>query len=178
LSLEARPLDEKVLLEWRTASEFNSAFFGVERSPDGVRFQEIGRVNAAGDALVDMNYQFLDPAPLDGTSYYRLQKVDRDGSGAPSHMVAVTMGRQDGLVVYPNPVLEELWVELQINTKSPLLWRISDNSGRMVDSGPLQGLEGPVREGLNVSRLDAGVYLLEILEPSGAFVGIARFVKQ
>ncbi|TDN39164.1 hypothetical protein, partial [Hymenobacter sp. UV11] len=93
-----------VALAWTTASEVNSAFFGVERSPDGLAWAELGRVAAAGSRATARTYAYRDAAAPAGTLYYRLRQVDVDGTAAysPVRTVALT-GASAGLSLFPNP---------------------------------------------------------------------------
>ncbi|NML65891.1 hypothetical protein HHL22_11810 [Hymenobacter sp. RP-2-7] len=96
-----------VRVAWTTASEKNSAYFVVQRSPDGHTFAELTRVVALGSSANRHDYATLDAAPLPGLSYYRLQQVDRDGTFTYSAAVAVHFESQAvaaSLVAYPNPV--------------------------------------------------------------------------
>ena len=49
-----------VRLAWTTASEVNSQVFEVERSPDGVSFDKIGGLAAAGHSATARSYALLD----------------------------------------------------------------------------------------------------------------------
>jgi hypothetical protein len=95
-----------VRLAWATASEVNSAYFAVERSPDGRAFAELGRVAAAGTSIATHRYAYLDASAPAGVVYYRLRQVDLDGPAHYSPVRAVTWaGGAAGLALYlyPNP---------------------------------------------------------------------------
>lgn len=68
------------LLKWTTATETNNDYFTIERSTDGITYDSIGTVKGAGNSIFDINYQFADANPLQGTSYYRLSQTSFDGS--------------------------------------------------------------------------------------------------
>jgi hypothetical protein len=71
---------DKTNVKWSTSSETNSKEFIIERSATtNGNFQVLGKVTAAGQSSVLRNYQFTDPDPLTGTSYYRLSQKDIDG---------------------------------------------------------------------------------------------------
>ena len=59
-------------LNWVTSAELNNAYFEVERSADGENYETIGKLDGQGTSLVMTEYNFRDEAPLEGTSYYRL----------------------------------------------------------------------------------------------------------
>lgn len=102
LAFSAKAVDEKVELNWTTASETNSASFIVERSTDGQQFESIGTLKGAGTTHLQQSYMFWDEKPWPGRNYYRLQQVDFDGSSTYSKVIEVTLD-QGTFVVFPNP---------------------------------------------------------------------------
>src|SRR3569832_953853 len=64
-------IDNLVYLKWVTASEFNSANFSVERSTDGIQFEEISEVKASGTSDSPLHYSSIDRNPIKGTALYR-----------------------------------------------------------------------------------------------------------
>ena len=68
----------EVLLNWQTASEYNSAYFIVERSVDGEIWNEIAQLSSAGFSNVLIPYSLVD-YPHNSLNYYRLTQVDLDG---------------------------------------------------------------------------------------------------
>ena len=95
-----------VRLAWATASEKNSASFDVERSPNGVQFDRLGTVAAAGSSSAARSYALLDAKLPAGTAllYYRLKQVDLDGTFSYSPVRTVALkGAVAGLSLYPNP---------------------------------------------------------------------------
>src|SRR6185436_10796251 len=63
-------------LSWQTSSEINSDHFEIEYSKDGVTWQTLGNVAAAGNSSVTKSYGFNHPNPVNGANYYRLKQVD------------------------------------------------------------------------------------------------------
>ena len=92
-----------VALAWTTASELNSAYFEVERSLDGVGYQKVGEVAAAGSSLSVRRYAYRDDNAPTGLLYYRLRQVDLDGLSAYSLVRTVTLTGAGNLSLYPNP---------------------------------------------------------------------------
>lgn len=100
LSFDARPKDSEVFVNWLTASEINTDYFSVERSPDGVIFESIGTVRAAGNSTHFLSYSFVDNDPLSGSSFYRLKETDFDGYTSFSLPVELQFKRvQNELVI-------------------------------------------------------------------------------
>ena len=55
--------DKKVVLYWQTSSEYNTAFFEIENSGDGIQFNTIGKKQASSNPNVLTNYEFTDLTP-------------------------------------------------------------------------------------------------------------------
>jgi len=106
-------------LNWRTSSEINSDYFGIERSQDGSNWETIGRVTAAGNSSKELAYEFIDDKlPLirskEQVFYYRLRMTDLDGKYKYSDVRGVNFGKlSSGVVsIYPNPTVEHINVDL------------------------------------------------------------------
>lgn len=84
--------DGQVEVTWTTASETNNDFFTVQRSIDGVNFEDVVIVDGAGNSSSIINYSAVDYNPYGGTSYYRLKQTDFDGASKYSDVVAVSCG--------------------------------------------------------------------------------------
>lgn len=99
--------DGTVLVEWKTASETNNRHFDVERSANGIDFTGIASVEAKGNKKDHSltSYQYTDPEPVPGISYYRLKQVDIDGTFKHYSIVSVeSSGFGRAFVqVLPNP---------------------------------------------------------------------------
>jgi Secretion system C-terminal sorting domain len=94
--------DNKVQLDWATASEHSSDHFVVQRSTDLETFTDIAYRKAAGESRDLIQYSAIDESPLSGTSYYRLKQVDSNGLTNYSRPKSINM--EDAFVrVYPNP---------------------------------------------------------------------------
>ncbi|NVO83485.1 T9SS type A sorting domain-containing protein [Hymenobacter terrestris] len=167
-----------VRLSWETATELNSAYFEVERSLDGRRFEAIGRVKAQGSSSTVSTYTLLDQATPASTPllYYRLRQVDIDGTVAYSGVRTVKVaGRPLVTEAYPNPVVGTLFVRLAEPLTGAFTLRVLDSTGRLMWQ---QQQPGSIRPELEVptSQLPEGrSYILQVQTASGSF--IQRFVK-
>ncbi len=161
-------------LRWTTASEEALSHFVVERSTDGLLFEDLKQVQAMGDRSTLTRYESQDMKPLQGLNHYRLRIVDEDGSVQHSKVVPVRFGWSMATVqVYPNPAGSSLWVAAN-EMEDGWQWRIVDASGRMVRAGRVQAGSAPFEINL---AIESGAYLLEVLDEGGTTMGHARFVK-
>lgn len=90
-------------LNWSTSIEKNNEKFVIERSEDGIHFQEIGNVKGVGNSATIHNYNFTDINPINGANYYRLKQIDLDGSYSFSNTIHLDNRSTADMIVYPNP---------------------------------------------------------------------------
>ena len=180
LSFDARPQGGQVQVEWRTAVEQDISHFVVERSRDGEHFLPMQQVAARGAGHTSNHYSWLDEAPFEGVTYYRLLQLDQRGNGVYSNVVAVDRDRPHGmgLHVYPNPADDVLRVAYQHHHEGTVHWRIWEASGRMVRQGTHAAMPGRNLMDLGVQALEPGTYVVELRNEQGGPLGHARFVKR
>lgn len=92
-----------VLLDWSTASEYNSKAFYIQRSLDGINFETVGQKSAAGNSLTVKLYDFQDANAPYGNAYYRLLQQDIDGASMFSKIVFVNGIASLNVNLVPNP---------------------------------------------------------------------------
>jgi len=92
-----------VQLDWSTASEINNNYFTIQRTKDGIHFEEVIKIPGAGNSVMKLDYVACDSVPYKGISYYRLMQTDFDGKFAYSNLVTVSFERSFHCEVYPNP---------------------------------------------------------------------------
>ncbi|HTN20909.1 MAG TPA: pectinesterase family protein [Pelobium sp.] len=167
-----KELAPRVNLTWSTTNEVNTAMFGVERSGDGKVFTQIGTVNSLNTAGIH-NYSFVDQNPLDGSSYYRLNQIDLDGKNAYSDLRSINLASGINLVLYPNPVSNELNI---IHAKA----MVNANVGLVATNGK-KVLNLPVaisstNTKINLNGLSPGTYIL-VFE-NGSEKQVSKFIKR
>jgi hypothetical protein len=103
LSFSGSCTNEGNLLKWRTASENQSASFEVERSRDGISWNVIGSVPAAGFSMQELSYVLVDQMS-DDLLYYRLKQIDINGDSRIYDPILVTCTEMsNSILTYPNP---------------------------------------------------------------------------
>jgi hypothetical protein len=76
---DGQPYPSFNILKWSTASEHNSDYFKIERSIDGIAWNNIGTSLASGNSNTVIHYTYLDTFNEYSIHYYRLVQVDYDG---------------------------------------------------------------------------------------------------
>ena len=157
VAFSAEVRGEAVQLAWRTASEVNSAYFAIERSPDGRAFATIGEQAGQGTKTSPTDYLFLDDKPAgaspDALTYYRLRQVDTDGTARYSAVHALARSPRPGgarLEAYPTLVADG---QLHLRYFGPALapdatLTVYSLAGQRLRQLPARGLAGLSLEGL------------------------------
>lgn len=120
------------MLTWTTASELNNDYFIIERSADAIVFSEIGRVKGAGNSEQNLHYSFYDESPLHGINYYRLQQVDFNGNVEYSKLIFIESIVKEKLLLYPNPAMNEVYVEIPENIAGKYTILLLDQNGKLI----------------------------------------------
>ncbi len=105
ISFDATPVDNTVDLTWVTASEHNNNYFNIERSKDGIKFENVKQISGSGNSSSTLRYGTTDEKPYSGTSYYRLKQTDYDGKFSYSKLKTVDFAVEvnSDFSVFPNP---------------------------------------------------------------------------
>lgn len=155
--------NKTIRLNWQTAMENNTAYFDVEKSNDGRAFYFNQRLTAAGFSSTIKNYTATDESPFYGNGYYRLKMADKNGRINYSNIVAVRMtDKTGGINIFPNPVQNELQLQIPSDKKEVVVIQIQDAAGKVLRTQTLQLNAATVYTSLNTTTLLPGVYLLNI----------------
>ncbi len=160
--------DGQVVLNWTTATETNNSHFTIERSTNGLTFEEIGRVVGHGNATQQLSYSFSDVNPESGTNYYRLKQTDYNGHYEYIGMVAVEVVMNTAgcvLSVYPNPCQGNCTVNFsdcpQDNNGYITLQMIDANGQVVSEQIPERNASGGFSSTVDVeNNLKPGVYIV------------------
>ncbi len=173
LSFSAKPLASSIRLDWATASEQNNDYMAVEKSAEGLRWEEIGRVAGAGTTTLPQSYTLTDDKPLPGLNYYRLRQVDFDGRFEYHKTIVVDFkgGQSGGLYLFPSPAQDRLHVNLPAPaSQDGVLWLL-DVQGRVLQRQTVA--QGGTQAVFEVATLPEGIYFVRMEGDARSF----RFVR-
>ena len=164
ISFSAEVVKESVQLNWETASEINNDYFSVERSNDGITFEELDQVAGNGNSNVPINYSFLDAHSFNGISYYRLKQVDYNGAFEYSAVVSVNVegNTNAGLVIYTDKITpSSLQFLVNGSANETGTFQIVDLSGKICQSQTYSMSQNSELVTLNINQqLHSGIYFL------------------
>ncbi|MEM9833681.1 MAG: hypothetical protein AAF944_23830 [Bacteroidota bacterium] len=162
-----------VRLEWATASETNSEFFSIERSTDGLSFEEVGRNQAAGESSDIRNYRYVDEGVanrLTGTLYYRLRMVDFDESYEYSNTVAVPLSTNNDLRLRADAKQGTVQMFTEHLPVGQYWIQVSDMAGNILAESPMKTTEDISTFSLPLNTPASGVYLLRCIGTRNLYI--------
>lgn len=163
VSFEAQRVNDEILVNWQTSSETNNDFFMVQKSTDGLHFDNLQRVRGAGNKTTASYYEIIDENPSEGMNYYRLFQQDFNGEYAYSDVVGVFYSDKE-FALYPNPT--EGLFEIA-NPFGECDIQVMNATGQVVHQQTIS--EGSNQ--LNFNHLPAGYYFIQ-------FGGVKPMVKR
>ncbi|MCH8904543.1 MAG: T9SS type A sorting domain-containing protein, partial [Bacteroidetes bacterium] len=143
LNFEANVVRDMIRISWSTGSELNNDFFTIQRSIDGIEFEEIAQISGAGNSISTIHYEVLDTNAPYGLIYYRLKQTDYNGEFKLYPVVSVQYDYDIPFKVYPNPAFTTDKINIEFNQSSnatsinqpeELLVVLYDQMGRLVYS--------------------------------------------
>ena len=145
-------------ITWTTVFEEDVRSFVVERSADGVHFEEIFQMLPMNEGFSIETYNVVDRQPLTGLNFYRLKMIDKDGSLSYSQVVLVRISAAAAPLMFPNPARST--VHITAGTDPIKAIAIYDMSGRImkwIKVGGVNSLDVPLH------TLANGLYFVKII---------------
>lgn len=156
---------QAVDLSWVTMMESGVAYFEIQRSGDGMNFQDMDSVKSKMDISTSeyqLSYKFTDIHPLTGTSYYRIKVVGDKGNYTQSAIVQVNY-KIPGTRIYPTLIQNNMvFVESDKNLEEVKM-EMFDMSGNKINEMNWQSING--RQSAQVSKsgyLPSGTYVVRL----------------
>jgi len=154
-------------LVWKTMMETKVDYFNVQRSDDGMHFQDIGQIDSKMTTttnVYELEYDFTDASSVPGTSYYRLQVVARDGFSKYSDVIHISNKQIEGIKIYPTIVNNtNLFIETDKPIRNATL-EFFDLSGKKIGETNWETLNGKqsLQPSNNMKALATGTYLARL----------------
>ena len=167
-SFTATLVDQNVVnLAWTTTLESNADHFAILRSVDaGAHWATLGTEAARGGTTAT-NYTFADNKPATGTSEYRLQLVDKDGTYKYSEVRTIRNGLINTVSVFPNPAHDYVNVALGGKSTENILIRLYNQNGQLIQLKNVANAGGTTVP-LSVSGYAEGTYFIVVNGSQGA----------
>ena len=122
-------------------------------------------------SLVDVN-------PSGNVAFYRIAEFDIDGKVQYTSVIRNECGKQDEWRVWPNPVQEQLFVNMSVAGSSTAIIRIFDSKGALVREQRNNLMSGSNQLNVDMRRLLAGTYHVVVLWGNGQIQKAIKIIKQ
>lgn len=154
------------ILEWETATEINNDYFSLERSKDGINFNEFAKMKGAGNSFTTLYYKTTDDDPFHGITYYRLKQTDFNGHFSYSDVIAVVNEQEDLSLanLHPNPSLGIFEFDFFTPQDAIILIRVCDSYGRELKKEILSVGKGSNHFATNLEAFPKGIYQLSVTD--------------
>ena len=189
ISFEASVNNDKVKLNWTTATEVNNLGYEIQRSQNSKiksqNWEKIGYVNGHGNSTTTISYEFTDTDLKVGSYSYRLKQIDLDGSFTFSNTVEVNLNVPIKFSLaqnYPNPFNPSTKIKYSIpkvgnaNLRSlQTSLKVYDILGREVTTLVNENQQpGNYEVEFNASIHSSGVYLYKLT--AGSFTATKKMI--
>lgn len=149
----------------------------IEKSADANSFVQIGTLPFASAADIIGKKIYVDAMPFSGKNYYRLKIVDKDGGIQYSDIILLQNTAKQIVSMYPNPVANNLIVNLAGVNAGDYTINITDAAGRVLKSTLYKISQGGQLINLPFSQVSKGVYFVQVLNASKTIIAKQRVVK-
>lgn len=158
-SFSARIENSQAILEWQVSSREQFHYFNIQRSLDARNWKTIQKKLAISNQNF---YIFEDGNPLEGRSFYRLEKIKSNGESLFSNVESVFFEKTGNAIqVFPNPFSQSFYLQFseQPNYKPNL--ELFDFSGKWMETLSGQWLGNQLE--VNIDKtLSGGIYWLQV----------------
>jgi hypothetical protein len=184
-SFTAGLYENKIKLNWSTATEVNNYGFDIERCVAQIsnlcyNWEKIGFVQGHGNSNSPKDYSFVDAYPPAGKVLYKLKQIDFDGAFEYSKVVEVNVETPKEFRLaqnYPNPFNPSTVISYQLPMDGNVTLKVYDMLGKevttLVNEFQRAGSYN-YQFSINNLQLSSGVYYYRL--QSGNFVQTKKFI--
>ncbi len=160
LYFTATPINNKVNLDWASATETNNDYYIIEKSIDGINFEFVTKVKAYGNgnSTNKQSYNALDENPYKGLSYYRLKQVDKTSDFKYANIVSVELKENSYINIYPNPATDKLYINASNNYNNSTIKIVSATGVEVKSAEQLITYNGII----DLEDLASGMYFIVV----------------
>jgi hypothetical protein len=174
--------NNKIRIEWQTASENNNHHYEIERSENATNYETILSIpSQKGNTNQLQNYIVYDNEPNDIMLYYRLKQVDSDGSFSYSNIINInchnSIEKNTIVSVYPNPTEEILNIAINTTENGRALINVYDMYSSLVKQKEITITKGNHNFDIAINDLPVGIYVVEIIN-NDSMVFKNKIIKQ
>lgn len=164
----AEVADLDVRLHWATATESGASHYRLERSANGIEWDHLTTIAAAGESLHRVDYVHVDHDVPPGTWFYRLTQIDLDGTVNDLGVVTATVKPDRGALRCTADADGRLRVFTEEPVEQGTVQVIELATGRQVHTGDIS--TDALSFTVQMSTSLRGGYTVRLLDRSCRFV--------
>lgn len=152
------------LISWDVESSDNIVQFNIQRSTDGLNWEQIGTLSPKQKG----DYQFIDHSPTKGQNYYRLETIKINTDIVYTEIKVLTNFNKESqkLSIHPNPATNFVRVQQTGIQASDI--SIYNTIGQVIIQNSIKQIDVNAIE-IPVHNLPKGVYILKTLHQQTKF---------
>jgi Secretion system C-terminal sorting domain len=168
--------NNSILLNWKATTDSPEEYFDIEKSTDGTNFKKLTAVLSKG--IGDFNYVYLDNNLVEGTNFYRLKLVNKDGAFKYTNIEKVVyLGKNISQInLYPKVSFSNISLEIISSKKAECALQITNSLGGIVQKSRVNLIFGENKLPIDINNLSAGIYFIRINVNGESFT--ESFLKQ
>ena len=160
LNFDAKERKKDIYIYWSSINELNCDKYVVEKSLDGINFDDLESIKAKGNNSNNTNiYNVIDLNPSIGLNYYRLKQIDFDGKSTYSKVVSIAMENKDEIMISPNPFIDYFIINTYFKNDNNTI-KLINNEGKVLKSYKMAKGFNKIR--INVIDLPKGMYYCKV----------------
>jgi hypothetical protein len=164
ISFTAIAAKNQVNLSWITASEKNNDYFTIERTVDGLTYEEIARVQGQGNSSIKTSYEYTDTRPLSGVSYYRLRQTDFNGETEIFKVNSVNIQKEELVSnVFPNPAILNRTTVFIEQTNSMVTLTVRNVLGQLILTKQIDASTNDIYEELELTE-SGKLFFIDVIQ--------------
>lgn len=180
-SFTGKVVNNKIELNWQTATELNNSGFEVQRKISNHKdadWEKIGFVAGNGNTNSTKYYSYVDTYPTGGNKFqYRLKQIDTDGTSKFSEIIEIefTPNKFELSQNYPNPFNPSTTIKYSLSEISNVILKVYDILGNEVATLIDERKEvGSYSVTFDAGNLSSGIYIYKLV--TDAFVSTKKMI--
>ena len=161
-------------IKWITTFEINTSHFEIEKSTNGNQFTYLKTATATGSSISTQTYYGTDNQVASGITFYRIKMINLDGSFKYSNMVSIKKVTENEVNIYPNPVVDNIFIKWPKPISTNITCTIRDASGKIVLQWNV--FSGSNTTTKNLRALPSGTYAVSWID--GSLHNSRLFIKK
>jgi len=175
LFFDAEKVGRTANLNWVTNTSLETRHFIVEKSLDGINFDELTTIEPHRDLAGDLFYEAIDEDVVVGDNYYRMTQVLTDGSEHKTQNYKLTFDLDvQSFELFPNPTKDQIFVNLKAYEGADANIVIYNQLGQPLHSVSVEEIPGQPMP-IALDYMKSGMYHLAV-KVEGTKLMTKRFI--